>query len=107
MSAAALPRVVIIDQNGSVHFPDPRLSDAVAKKVSPPLAAPDGRLPAGDSVVLADVFVISRNAVRLYPYMIRPAPQATPSDHLPKSKATDTTECPRQNVQRLFPDLAQ
>jgi hypothetical protein len=105
MSAAALPRVVIIDQNGTTHYPDTTLSDALSKKVNPPLIVPHGRLAAGDSVILADVFVTARDATRFYAYRLRPAPGAAQSYPLPLTKLAAATECVRQSgAATLFPE---
>jgi hypothetical protein len=108
MSAAALPRVVIIDQNGVAHAPDPTLSDALSKKVNPPLTVPHGRLAAGDSVVLSDVFITPQNATRFYAYRMRPAPGSAQAYNLPLTKLAASPECARQSSgAALFPEDSQ
>ena len=104
MSGAAVPHVVLIDQLGQVIQRDNALTNLVSAKANPPLLIPHGVLHSGESVVMADVFVTTRNATRFYAYKFRPEPGSAQAYQLPLTQRAVTTECVRQSPPVFIPE---
>lgn len=105
ISAPAAPRLSLISPEGLDHRPDPRYTQALASKVAPPLTVRRGVIPAGGSVLLADVFTtprapggtVARLASIIYGgWRIRPGRPGTLSINLPNPENAEVLECPRE-----------
>lgn len=94
ISAQAIPRLIMLTPDGAPHPADRGLTDSLAAKLTPYLRVRSGRLGAGEVVVLADVFVTKKNAVRDFPWMFRVAQQITTPVKLPIAKRADPSACP-------------
>jgi hypothetical protein len=95
LTTPAVPRLVLIGPDGVAHPPDRLLTELVALKANPPIMMRHGVLASGESVILADVFVLKRYAIRDLVFHLRPAPPAAQAILLPQSAPVDTRECPR------------
>lgn len=94
VAAQAIPRIVMLTPDGATHPADRSLTDTLAAKLTPYLRVRGGRLDAGGVVVLADVFVTKKNAVRDFPWMFRVQPQITTPVKLPIARRADPLACP-------------
>jgi hypothetical protein len=94
-AAAAIPRVELVDPTGQTHRGDPVLGRATEGKALPFLSFRHGEVEAHGWVMLADVFVTPRGAVRQSPWRIRAAALGTDARALPAPKAVGAEDCPR------------
>lgn len=93
ISAQAVPRLVMLDPSGLATSADRERTEALKGRLSPYLTIRGGRLEAGQTVVLADVFTTPRNATRDYAWNFRIAPLSTRPVLLPEPVQTPIAEC--------------
>lgn len=93
VSAQAIPRLVMLDPQGNVLQPDQARTEAMTSKLSPYLRVRNGVMPAHSIVLLADIFVTPKQAVRVSPWRFRAAPVVTRPVKLPIAKRAEPAEC--------------
>ena len=93
ISGPAVPRMLLVDDKGVAHRAERRLTDALTGKLLPYLRLPQGVLQAGQVVVLADVFVTPRFAVRNFPWLFGTDPLSAAAAVLPRAVRMDPQGC--------------
>jgi hypothetical protein len=94
ITAPALPRLTLTDPNGAAVPRDVVLTQSLARRTSPPLELRNGVLAPQDEAVLADVFLLPRNAIQAGPWSVRADNPASGQIRLPGAKRIDPPECP-------------
>lgn len=95
LPAQAVPRLALVTPEGDPVPFDPATTEALAFKISPPMALRNGHLGEHDVTILADVFVTRRGKINDGEWHIRPGTAGAEFLKLPQPKPSEEPECAR------------
>jgi hypothetical protein len=94
LPAPAVPRLVLVDPNGTSIRPDQQLTQMMAVKTIPPMIFHKGVLAARETRVQADIFLPPAGDIHRRGYKLRVDSNGEQPQILPQSTEIYTPECP-------------